>query len=252
MRRECVLVVDDDQMFREFVSLSLRDLYAVKQATSAAQAMHVVRREPIATVVLDYRLPDGTGLDALAAIRSERPDLPVIMVTGYGSEATCASAFRLGVRDYLPKPFSVVRLRQTLASVLAREGAGPASARSPNDSWAAPAESDRPEVAIEKAAVLIQQRYWEHLTLPSLAREVGVSKYRLSRRFHEVMGVTLRGYLLRARLERAKELLATTREHITEVALAVGYSDLPRFDKLFKRYTGVTPTAYRGRWGPRR
>ena len=108
---------------------------------------------------------------------------------------------------------------------------------------------DRPETAIEKAAVLIQQRYWEHLTLPALAREVGVSQYRLSRRFHEVMGVTLRAYLLQARLEKAKDLLATTREQITEVALAVGFSDLPRFDKLFKRYTGVTPSAYRDRAG---
>lgn len=45
-------------------------------------------------------------------------------------------------------------------------------------------------------------------------------------------------------------LLATTRDQITEVALAVGYGALPRFDKLFKRYPGLTASAYRERGAP--
>jgi AraC-like DNA-binding protein len=61
------------------------------------------------------------------------------------------------------------------------------------------------------------------------------------------MGVTFRAYLLRLRLEKAKALLATGGFSITEVAQMVGFGDLPRFDKLFKRYAGVTPSAYRHR-----
>jgi two-component system response regulator YesN len=72
-----------------------------------------------------------------------------------------------------------------------------------------------------------------------------MSKFHLSRRFREEVGVTFRTYLLRTRLERAKVLLTRTQDSITEVAHAVGIGDLPRFDKLFKRYTGLTPSAYR-------
>jgi AraC-like DNA-binding protein len=61
------------------------------------------------------------------------------------------------------------------------------------------------------------------------------------------MGISFRAYLLRVRLERAKHLLAHRRASITEVAQAVGFGDLPRFDKLFKRDTGVTPSTYRSR-----
>jgi two-component system response regulator YesN len=247
MRRECILVVDDDQDFCEAIAVSLEDTYDVKQATTGVQGLGIVRRDPVAVVVLEYRLPDCTGLEMLSEIKSARPALPVIMITGYGSETICASAFKLGVRDYLPKPFSVFQLRRLVRSVLStdKDGVEMASAARANAPGAASAKPDRSDIVVEKTAALIQQRYWEKLTLSRLAREVGVSKYRLSRRFHKTMGVTLRGYLLRARLEKAKALLATTRDHVTEIALAVGYGDLPRFDKLFKQYTGMTPSAYR-------
>src|SRR5262245_9750034 len=57
--------------------------------------------------------------------------------------------------------------------------------------------------------------------------------------------LTFRDYLLKVRLERAKVLLASGHVSITEVAHDVGFSDLARFDKVFKRYTGFTPSAYR-------
>jgi two-component system response regulator YesN len=100
---------------------------------------------------------------------------------------------------------------------------------------------------ILKGVKLVQERYWDRVSLSELARELGISKFMLSRRFRQVMGVTFRAYLLRLRLEKAKALLATGGFSITEVAQMVGFGDLPRLDKLFKRYAGVTPSAYRDR-----
>lgn len=247
MRRERILVVEDDRAVRELVALSLGDVYDVKGAITGAEALSIVRREPFAAVVLDYRLPDRTGLDVLTDIRSTEPGLPVIMMTGYGSESVCASALKLGIRDYFAKPFNVLDLRRSVRQILSDEKK--AGDETPGDRdqepWPAGLSARQPDMAIQKAVVLIQQRYWDHLTLAGLAREVGMSKYWLSHRFKEVMGVTLREYLLRVRLEKARALLATAAVSITEVALTVGFGDLPRFDKLFKRSTGVTPSAYR-------
>ena len=249
MRRERILVVEDDRAVQELVTLCLSDAFDVTQAATGAEALNIVRQESVAAVVLDYRLPDRSGLEVLSELRSAQPELPVIMMTGYGSEGVCASAFKLGVHDYFPKPLNVFTLRQSVCRVVSgdRSRSEDVSAGRGREAWGEGPPPHQADLAIQKAAVLIQQRYWDHLTLPGLAQEVGMSKYRLSHRFREVMGVTLRGYLLRARLERAKQLLAATRTHITEVALAVGFGDLPRFDKLFKRYTGVTPSAYRDR-----
>jgi YesN/AraC family two-component response regulator len=248
MGRPSLLLVEDDRTVREVLALFLGDAFDVRLASTAAEAVSILEREPVAAVVLDYRLPDRSGLDLLAELRAARPRLPIVMVTGYGSESLCASAFRLGVRDYFPKPVVLQDLLESVRKSLPEDGGElePADGRA-NGHWA-PASSSAGwlDLPIQKAIKLIQLRYWDDISLSGLARELGMSKYHLSRRFKDVTGTTFRGYLLRTRLERAKALLAAgQRASITEVAHSVGFGDLPRFDKLFKRYTGVTPSAYR-------
>ncbi len=237
-----ILAIDDDTIIQETLTFFLGDGYRVSCAATGADALRKLRRESVDLVVLDHRLPDRTGLDILPELRSIRPKLPVIMLTGYGSEWICAAAFKLGVADYLRKPVSAVDLVAAVRRILLR-GA---------ERGAPPSESPMPTgvagplcMPVEKVIGLIQHRYWEHFSLSALARQVGMSKYRLSHRFHEVLGVTFREYLLSVRVERAKALLAAGDVSITEVAQGVGFSDLPRFDKVFKHYTGLTPSAYR-------
>jgi len=243
-----ILLVDDERRLREVVALFLSESYDVKQASTGAEAMAILQRDPVVAVVLDYRLPDRSGLEVLTEIRSARPSVPVVMMTGYGSEALCASALRLGVRDYFPKPVNVNDLLEAVRRLVSESSPEdedddvgvqvqlPITTRAPTGEL---------ELSIQKAMGLIQLRYWDNLSLAGLARELGMSKFHLSRRFREEVGVTFRTYLLRTRLDRAKVLLTRTQDSITEVAHAVGIGDLPRFDKLFKRYTGVTPSAYR-------
>lgn len=252
MRRKRVLVVEDDRAVREVVTLCLAEHYAVSVAGTGVEALRILRREPVAAMVLDYRLPDRNGLDVLAEIRSDQPALPIIMMTGYGSEGLCAAALRLGIHDYFAKPLNVFDLRQSLRRILSGDGkAGDGKSGAQARELRGPREAARPQpdLAIQKAALLIQQRYWDRLTLSGLAGQVGMSKYRLSRRFKEVMGITLRAYTLKQRLDKARDILAAGHTSVTEVALAVGFGDLPRFDKVFKRYTGVTPSTYRDRAG---
>ena len=247
--RQRILIVDDDSLVQEVVTLFLCDAYDISHATTWAEALAVLRREPIALIVLDYRLPDRTGLDVLTELRVTRPVLPIIMMTGYGSEWICASAFKLGVRDYITKPANAIELVAAVRRIL-REASDGSSEHTDEHDGAQPAVrafTVRSDVSIQKVTGLIQQRYWDELSLSGLAREVGMSKYRLSHRFREVMGVTFRSYLTRVRLERAKTLLTSGNASITEVAQRVGFGDLPRFDKLFKRYTGITPSGYRTR-----
>jgi len=237
-----ILAIDDDTTVQEILTCFLGDGYRVRCAATGAEALRKLRREPVDLVVLDHRLPGRTGLDILPELRLICPKVPVIMLTGYGSEWICAAAFKLGVADYLQKPVSAVDLVEAVRRILS-PGAG--KGEPPSESPMRAAVRAPLCMPVEKVIGLIQHRYWEHFSLSALARQVGMSKYRLSHRFHEVLGVTFRDYLLSVRLERAKALLAAGHVSITEVAQGVGFSDLPRFDKVFKRYTGLTPSAYR-------
>jgi len=237
-----ILAIDDDPTVQDILTVFLGDRYRVRGAATGAEALSKLRREPVDVVVLDHRLPDRTGLDILPELRSLRPKLPVIMLTGYGSEWICAAAFKLGVADYLQKPVSAIDLVAAVRRILspgAKKGSPPSGDLMPTDVRVPLC------MPVEQVIALIRHRYWEHFSLSAVARQVGMSKYRLSHRFHEVLGITFRDYLLSVRLERAKALLAAGHVSITEVAQVVGFSDLPRFDKVFKRYTGFTPSAYR-------
>jgi two-component system, response regulator YesN len=234
-----ILIVEDDHVVSDLVTLLLGSAFTVRQTTTANEALQILERERIDLVVLDHRLPDGSGLDVLTSIRATHLKLPVIMTTGYGSEELCRAAFKLGVADYLVKPFDVFEFKNSVRCAFARES---------SDALPSPGPfHGSKDLVVQKAVLLINHRYWDRLSLRRLASDVGISPYRLSHRFHEVMGVSFRAYLLRVRLERAKHLLAHRRASITEVAQAVGFGDLPRFDKLFKRDTGVTPSTYRSR-----
>ena len=237
-----ILAVDDDAALQEVLSFFLGRAYEVRPATTGADALATVSRESLDLVLLDHRLPDRTGLEVLAQLKSLRPRLPVVMLTGYGSEWICAAAFKLGVADYLQKPVNALDLVGVVHRILPP---GLASGDSLRESPMLRGLHAPLCTPIQRAMGLIQQRYWDTIYLSELARQVGISKYRLSHRFREMLGVTFRGYLLQVRLERAKALLATHDVSISEVAQMVGFGDPARLDKVFKRYTGLSPSAYR-------
>lgn len=247
MERRRVLLVEDNQRLSEVIQLFLSEVFEVKWAATGAEAIAIVRREPVAAVLLDYRLPDRTGLEVLAEIRSAWPRLPVIMMTGYGSEMLVASAIKLGVSDYFSKPVNVEDILQSLQRVLSAPGHSEEPPAEKHGSPSHRSPGNVPDLSIQRMMKLIQVRAGEHVSLSGLARELGISKYHLSHRFKETVGVTFRRYLLQARLERAEALLADEQLSITDVALMAGFNDLARFDKLFKRHTGLTPSAYRAR-----
>ena len=119
MEQAKVLLVDDDQRLCEVITLFLSETYQIRRAATGAEALGVLRREPVAAVAA--RLPPPgrlSGLDVLAEIRSSHPRLPVIMMTGYGSELLVASALKLGISDYFTKPMSVDDILHSLRKIL--------------------------------------------------------------------------------------------------------------------------------------
>src|SRR6266536_3402847 len=170
-----ILAIDDDTIVQEILTFFLGDGYQVRRAATGAEALRKLRREPVDLVVLDHRLPDRTGLDILPELRSIRPKLPVIMLTGYGSEWICAAAFKLGVADYLQKPVSAVDLVAAVRRILLR---GAEKGAPPSEGPMATGVRAPLCMPVEQVIGLIQHRYWEHFSLAALARQVGMSKYR--------------------------------------------------------------------------
>ncbi|TAK86164.1 MAG: sigma-54-dependent Fis family transcriptional regulator [Betaproteobacteria bacterium] len=106
MTRARLLVIDDDPGLAEVIELLFtREGYATERAATVKAGLARVRAADFDLVITDLRLPDGTGLDAIGAIRTLRPELPVIMITSYSSMESAIAALRAGAVDYIIKPF---------------------------------------------------------------------------------------------------------------------------------------------------
>jgi len=106
-----ILIVDDEETARTFVSEALRDAgYETFQAGDLAQARKVLDAGQADIVLLDVNLPDGSGLTLLDRIGRENPSPPVIMITAYGEVEIAVEAMKLGAQDFLQKPLDFERL----------------------------------------------------------------------------------------------------------------------------------------------
>jgi AraC-like DNA-binding protein len=100
-------------------------------------------------------------------------------------------------------------------------------------------------VEIWKARQFIHAHSDEELSLTKIAKFVNISPNHLSDKFKEVTGVNFVGYIARTRTEKARERLQNSNLRISEIAFAVGFQSLSQFNRIFKKLTGKSPSAYR-------
>jgi excisionase family DNA binding protein len=117
--RARVLVVDDEPAIRDLLAktLALAE-YEVDLAADGKTALERLRIVPYDLLITDLRMPGVDGLAVIREGRRLRPDLPVIIITGYSSEASAIEAVNLGVSGYLTKPFRVPRVLAAAAKAL--------------------------------------------------------------------------------------------------------------------------------------
>ena len=94
----------------------------------------------------------------------------------------------------------------------------------------------------------INLHYAERITLDDLSRSISINKFYLQKLFKRCIGLSPNEYLIHTRLTHAKQLLRTSTTPISQIAMDVGINNIGHFITLFKRYEGITPSAYRRRW----
>lgn len=116
--RQKVLIVDDESGIVELLKLLLEDHYTVFQAFSGKEALEKIDMFEPALVLLDYMMPDMTGLQVLKIIKEKHKNSFVVMVTGKGSEKLAVEIMKAGASDYIIKPFRNEHLLEVVRNVL--------------------------------------------------------------------------------------------------------------------------------------
>jgi two-component system response regulator RegA len=114
-----ILLVDDDENLRERMARALRDRgHEVRTAAGPSEALRLAGEDSPECAVVDLRMPGGSGLDVVSALKTLDPTTAIVVLTGYGSIATALEAVRRGALHYLQKPVDA----DELLAAFAREG----------------------------------------------------------------------------------------------------------------------------------
>lgn len=236
----------------EAASVLVRQLSAcwrVIRVTRAEDIVPAIRQAQPLTLCFDFERPRPEDLQALHQTRLRYPGLPVLMLSAEHSEELAVWALRARVWDYLAKPVVPAELHDKLAMLLRQRRAE--GLRAP-----APVGFSRPDGALEATACLqrscrtapalahIGAHFQEKIALATLARLCHLSPSQFSRVFRREHGITFSAYLMRLRIDKARELLACPPVLVTQVGFAVGFNDLSYFSRMFRRLVGVPPTRY--------
>ncbi len=109
-------------------------------------------------------------------------------------------------------------------------------------------QKDHNDKKIKKVQTYIEKNYEEKIAIKQLTEEFALSRRNLERRFKKATDNTVLEYIQRVKVEAAKKDLETSRKNVNEVMYDVGYKDPKSFRNLFRKYTGITPVAYRDKY----
>jgi DNA-binding NtrC family response regulator len=106
-----ILVIEDEPKLRRLLELQLADEgFRSRTAESAETGLQLASTEPFDLVLSDYKLPGMTGVEFLQALKRVNANLPVVIMTAYGTVEAAVDAMKAGASDYILKPFSLAEL----------------------------------------------------------------------------------------------------------------------------------------------
>ena len=241
-----VLVVEDEYFVRKGIlkgtdwkSLGGAKLY---EADNGETGLKVAMEKNPDVIVTDIRMPGKNGIEMIRALREKHNDTAVIFLTAFNEFEFVREALRLGACDYILKPFGDGELEEVVQRIVKKN----------LESQGGNAEKEKvflPEAGenrhVLNCIAFIEENFCDsELSVAGIAEHLSMSESYVAHLFKKETDMSLGTYIARYRIRMAMGYLKDCRMRVGEVAFAVGYRDVGAFTNVFKKYVGVTPTAY--------
>lgn len=245
-----LLLVEDNEGFQAYLQAILSEKYNLIVASNGKIALEKLESYPACDLVIsDLMMPVMNGFELLRKLKGEesRWHIPVLMMTARAEKEDRLQALRVGVDDYLVKPFEEDELLARIENLL-------------NNHSSRMKERARDFPQLEKAQdVTSEDQEWlgrfeayvrkriseKNLSVPELAEEFAMSESSLLRQVKRLTGLSPIQYLKAVRLQEARTLLEQQKySSVSRVADLVGYKESRSFSKAFKKHFGKLPSNY--------
>ncbi len=249
-----VLVVEDNEEMQAYVREVLSDYFNLENALNGKEALEKLSTLKPDLILTDVMMPEMNGFELLDKLKKSatRFDIPVMFLTALASQDDKLKGLRMGLDDYLVKPFDreelVIRvtnlisnLRRRIALTLELEKGG----EQKNEPNAVTAEGEK---LIRKAQAYIESNIADtNLSVRVVAESAGMSERQLYRKVAALMGMTPNEFITEVKLQYARRLLLAGKVvKLSQLAHELGYAKDSHFSNLFFRRFGKRPGDYIG------
>jgi signal transduction histidine kinase/DNA-binding NarL/FixJ family response regulator/ligand-binding sensor domain-containing protein len=248
-----ILVVEDNPSLREYLRLILEDFH-VKTAAHGQDALDLLASgfRP-ALIVSDIMMPVMDGMELLKAIREKDAyrTLPVIMLTAKTGSVDKIEALRVGVDDYLTKPFVeeelIARVMATIRNSRRRLQASGSAAAGSTATATEPSIVSKADLKwlAEVEGIIMAHVGDRQFGIEQLADQLGMSSRRVQQKLKTITGMSPKKYQREIQLESARRLLESGEaQSVAEVSRQMGFTDAHYFSKLYEKRFGKRPSSY--------
>jgi YesN/AraC family two-component response regulator len=248
--RPTIMIVEDNYSLRDYLSTILNPYYEIIPARNGEEALNLLNDNGKPSLIIsDVMMPVMDGFQLMEQLKADERynRIPLIMLTARADIKDKLKALRIGVDDYLLKPFDeeevLVRIGNLLENYNARKEM---QVENKTPEKETPAMSQQDRQWLETFEAYIQENLSnEMINVAELARHFTMSESSLLRQLKYLTGLTPAKYLLEMRLDKARQMLEQrVYNSVHQVANEVGYQDARSFSRSFKKRFGKLPSAY--------
>jgi len=245
-----ILLVDDEDEIRQYLKSELSGSYKISECSNGKDALDFILKEKPHLVISDVMMPDMDGITLCKKIKSNINinHIPVILLTAKSTDDDKAEGFEIGADAYVVKPFNVGLLKKRIANLIenrVRLEVKPSDSEENKALIKQIVLRSNDEILLEKILKIINENIAESdLNVEMLASGVGMSRVHMHRKLKELTNQSARDFIRSIRLKQASELLTNQKLTISEVAYAIGFSNLSHFSNSFHEFYGMSPKEY--------
>ena len=248
-----LLIVEDNPDLRNFLHQSLAESYRITEAQNGQEALETIAQEQPDLIISDIMMPVMRGDDLCQTLKDnmETSHIPIILLTALGDRESILHGLNVKADSYVVKPFDIDILKANIASVLTNKEIlrkrfsqlDYQTENLPKEVQETPGLSLDQEF-LEKITKLVIKNLGKDFNVDDLCLEMGMSRSSLYNKVKALTDHSPSDFIRQTRLKEGASLLRSKKYTVAEVSDMLGFSDPKYFTDIFKKYYGMTPSAY--------
>lgn len=249
--RQTILVVEDNADMRTYIKSILRGGYDILEAENGRDALVVLHTHQVDFIITDLMMPVMDGAELARRVKSdfEISHIPILVLTAKTAQSSRIESYRVGVEEYLLKPFDEKILITRIRNILDNKRRYQQQFNSGMKTEELNMDSEsRDKRFMDQVMEVLKSNYKNsHFDVGDFAEALGVSRTLLNNKLTNLAGQSAVTLIRSYRMTIAKEMImrnrVTRRYNISEIAYEVGFNDSKYFTRCFTRHFGIPPSA---------